>query len=52
MELFKKLFSTLNQNSVRYIGELIKMKEKTDRTQDKADIYYLKKIMGEWKDEK
>jgi len=27
------------------------MKEKTGRPQDKADVFYLKKIMGEWKDD-
>jgi hypothetical protein len=31
--------------------ELIRMKEKSDRPQDKADIYYLKKIMEDWSDE-
>lgn len=34
------------------IKELIAMKEKSDRPQDRADVYYLKKIMNEWKDEK
>lgn len=34
------------------IGTLIEMKEKSGRPQDKADIYYLKKIMSDWKDEK
>ena len=29
------------------LRELIKMKQKTDRPQDKADIFYLKKIMKE-----
>jgi len=33
------------------IRELIKMKEKSDRPQDRADIFYLKKILAEWKDE-
>jgi hypothetical protein len=33
------------------IEELIKMKEKSDRAQDKADIFYLRKIMEDWKDE-
>ncbi len=33
------------------INELIKMKESSDRPQDRADIFYLKKIMEEWKDE-
>jgi len=28
------------------------MKEKSNRPQDQADIFYLKKIMGEWRDEK
>jgi len=32
------------------IDVLITMKEKTGRLQDKADVFYLKKIMGEWKD--
>ncbi|MEW6213942.1 MAG: hypothetical protein AB1478_01860 [Nitrospirota bacterium] len=31
--------------------ELIKMKEKSDRPQDRADVFYLRKIMEEWKDE-
>ena len=66
MKLFKKLFSSLNKESIKYlvvggiavnlygieratadIDELIKMKQKTDRPQDKADIFYLKKIMKE-----
>jgi len=34
------------------INELIAMKEKSDRPQDRADVFYLKKIVGEWKDEK
>jgi len=34
------------------IKELIAMKEKSDRPQDRADVFYLKKIVGEWKDEK
>lgn len=34
------------------LGTLIGMKEKSGRPQDKADIYYLKKIIGDWKDEK
>lgn len=33
------------------IEKLIEMKEKSDRPQDKADIYYLKKIMEGWQDE-
>lgn len=33
------------------IDVLIEMKEKTGRPQDKADAYYLRKIMEEWKDE-
>jgi hypothetical protein len=33
------------------IEKLIGMKEKSDRPQDRADIYYLKKIMEGWKDE-
>lgn len=33
------------------IKMLIEMKEKSDRPQDKADIYYLKKIMEGWQDE-
>ena len=32
--------------------ELIRMKEKSNRPQDRADIYYLKKIIQGWKDEK
>ena len=34
------------------IKELIGIKEKSDRPQDRADVFYLKKIVGEWKDEK
>ena len=34
------------------IRELIAMKEKSDRPQDRADVFYLKKIMDGWKDEK
>ncbi|MGA2318377.1 MAG: hypothetical protein ABSG71_18655 [Thermodesulfobacteriota bacterium] len=34
------------------IKELIGMKEKSDRSQDRADVFYLKKIMNGWKDEK
>lgn len=33
------------------LKELIKMKEKSDRPQDRADIFYLKKIVENWKDE-
>jgi len=33
------------------IKELIAMKEKSDRPQDRADVHYLKKIMAGWKDE-
>ena len=33
------------------IKELIRMKEKSNRPQDQADVFYLKKIMDEWKDE-
>ncbi len=32
------------------IDVLIEMKEKTRRPQDRADVFYLKKIMEEWKD--
>lgn len=38
--------------SVVPIKELIRMKEKSNRPQDQADIFYLKKIMGEWRDER
>jgi hypothetical protein len=34
------------------IKELIAMKEKSDRPQDRADVFHLKKIMHDWKDEK
>jgi hypothetical protein len=34
------------------IKELIAMKEKSGRPQDRADVFYLKKIMNGWKDEK
>jgi hypothetical protein len=34
------------------IKELIAMKEKSGRPQDRADVFYLKKIMHEWADEK
>lgn len=33
------------------IKKLIEMKEKSDRTQDRADVFYLKKILEGWKDE-
>lgn len=33
------------------IKDLIGMKEKSDRLQDRADVFYLKKIMEGWKDE-
>lgn len=33
------------------IDDLIKMKENSDRPQDRADIFYLTKIVKEWKDE-
>jgi hypothetical protein len=33
------------------IKELIRMKDKSNRPQDQADIFYLKKIIGEWRDE-
>lgn len=38
--------------SVVPINELIVMKDKSNRPQDKADVFYLKKIIGDWKDEK
>jgi len=34
------------------IKELVNMKKKSNRPQDKADIFYLKKIMKGWKDER
>jgi hypothetical protein len=34
------------------IKELIAMKEKSGRPQDRADVFYLKKIIDGWKDEK
>lgn len=34
------------------IEVLIGMKENTGRPQDKADVFYLRKIMEEWKDDK
>ncbi len=34
------------------IKELITMKEKSGRPQDRADVFYLKKIMHEWTNEK
>ncbi len=34
------------------IRELIAMKERSGRPQDRADVFYLKKIMDGWKDEK
>ena len=34
------------------IKELIAMKEKSARPQDRADVFYLKKIMNGWKDDK
>jgi len=33
------------------IKNLIAMKEESDRPQDRADVFYLKKIMLRWKDE-
>ena len=33
------------------LEHLIEMKDKTGRLQDKADVYYLKKIKNRWKDE-
>ena len=33
------------------LNVLIEMKEKADRPQDIADVYYLKKIKKEWGDE-
>lgn len=36
---------------VASIRQLIELKEKTERPQDKADIFYLKKILKEWKHE-
>jgi len=33
------------------IKELIRMKKKSNRPQDQADIFYLKKIVGDWEDE-
>ena len=33
------------------LRQLIEMKEKTGRPQDKSDVYYLKKIADEWEDE-
>ena len=33
------------------IKALIAMKEKSDRPQDKADVFYLKKIAGDWQHE-
>jgi hypothetical protein len=33
------------------IRDLISMKEAVDRPQDRADVFYLKKIMEEWRDE-
>jgi hypothetical protein len=34
------------------IKELIAMKKRSDRPQDRADVFYLKKIMNGWKHEK
>jgi hypothetical protein len=33
------------------IRDLISMKETSDRLQDRADVFHLKKIIEEWKDE-
>lgn len=33
------------------IDELIRMKEESGRPQDRADVFYLRKIVEEWKDE-
>ena len=37
--------------SILPLKELIKMKQKSDRPQDKADVFHLKKIIKDWKDE-
>ncbi|MFQ5963840.1 MAG: nucleotidyl transferase AbiEii/AbiGii toxin family protein [Candidatus Scalinduaceae bacterium] len=34
------------------LGHLVEMKEKTGRPQDISDVFYLKKVMGEWQNEK
>lgn len=34
------------------IKELIEMKQQTGRPQDRADVFYLKRIMKDWQDEK
>jgi hypothetical protein len=34
------------------ILDLIAMKEKSGRPQDKADVFYLKKIAEEWSDDR
>ncbi len=34
------------------IHELILMKEKSSRPQDRADVFHLRKIMRDWQDEK
>ena len=39
------------ETSVIPIKELIRMQEKSNRPQDQADVFYLKKIIGEWRDE-
>jgi len=62
MEIFSRLFDSLNKGGVEYLvcgGIAVNLygieratadKEKTGRPQDRADVFYLKKIMEEWKD--
>ena len=55
---FKKVFDAREEMTaggvvipVVPLDQLIEMKEKAGRPQDRADVYHLKKIIDEWKDE-
>jgi hypothetical protein len=48
----KKIRSEVAVIPVVPIQELILMKEKSNRPQDRADVFHLRKIMKDWKDEK
>jgi hypothetical protein len=48
----KKIRSEVAVIPVVPIQELILMKEKSNRPQDRADVFHLQKIMKDWKDEK
>jgi len=53
-EVYKKRKKMRFENTsipVVPIKELIEMKQMTKRPQDKADVYYLRRIIKDWKDE-